>query len=226
MTLKVLHTSDIHGKYKRILKSGLDFDVWLDTGDWFDNVGRVHKTGGMIIPEVEARQQQRWLGWKQLGRRITEWLDGRPVILLPGNHDFISLAGHLRSVGCPNVHAITPDGVEVAGLKWAGFREIPRIADEWMGEVEEPSFAPLIQQTLSSKPDVLVTHAPPAGILDDAGVSGYGINPLTTALADQPHDIKWHFFGHEHADGGKQVEEMGIKFHNGAAHVLVHELGV
>lgn len=224
MSLRVLHTSDLHGKYKRFLQSDLDFDVWLDTGDWFDNIGRSAKTGGRIVPALEARQQARWLQWKQLCPRIRDWLKGRPVILLPGNHDFLSLANALQQSGCPEVHSITPDGVQVAGLTWAGFRQIPRIAWEWEGEIEEADFEPLIQQTLACAPDVLVTHAPAGGILDDHGSRGYGIQPLTSALAYQPHRVRWHFFGHEHACGGRQVEEMGIRFFNGACHVLVHEI--
>ena len=42
--MRVLHTSDLHGKYKRLLAFDEPFDVWVDTGDFFDNVGRAPKT--------------------------------------------------------------------------------------------------------------------------------------------------------------------------------------
>ena len=38
--MRVLHTSDLHGKYKRLLAVEEPFDVWVDTGDFFHNVGR------------------------------------------------------------------------------------------------------------------------------------------------------------------------------------------
>lgn len=228
--LKVLHSSDLHGKYKALLKAHKDseFDVWLDTGDFFPNVGRVPKTGNMILDVAERAHQSRWWGWKMLGARFTEWLDGRPAIIMPGNHDFISLYAALLNAGA-DAHLVTPAGVEVAGLKWAGFREIIQAnADpEWMGEVgpqdEDRVFRELTEQTFASNPDVLVTHAPPNGILNPQG-EDYGIKDLTRSLAYQPHQIKAHFFGHDHWSGGEQAEEMGVLFFNGAKHALIHEL--
>jgi hypothetical protein len=42
MSLLILHSSDLHGQYKLLLEghANTDFDVWVDTGDFFDNKGR------------------------------------------------------------------------------------------------------------------------------------------------------------------------------------------
>jgi len=224
MTLRVLHSSDLHGKYKRLLKGmkEAEFDVWLDTGDFFDNIGRVQKTGGQIIREMELTKQSKWWGWKMLGARFAEWLAGRPAIIMPGNHDFLSLHHQLLRAGVDS-HLVTPEGIEVAGLRWAGFRNIPHMEDEWEGETWDGEFEPLIETTLASGPDVLVTHAPPNGILNPQE-EDYGIPGLVNHLAYHPHQIRWHFFGHDHKMGGQRANEMGIRFFNGAQHTLVHEI--
>ena len=221
--MKVLHSSDIHGNYKWLLKKhkDTDFDVWLDTGDFFPNVGRVQKTGYTIDRGAEYSYQGRWWGWKQLASRFTEWLDGRPVVTCPGNHDFINLAIRLEQVSCPNVHDITTKGVTVLGRKWAGFRHIPLMVNEWEGETS--NFSGLVEKTFKGRPDILVTHAPPEGILNAQGPV-YGIPALTSALFGPDSTVKHHFFGHDHYGGGMDVEEGGIHFYNGACEVRLHTI--
>jgi len=223
--LRVLHSSDLHGKYKRLLKGmkDADFQVWVDTGDFYDNIGRTNKTNYRIIPEMERVQQSRWWGWKMLGSRMAEWLDGRPAIIVPGNHDFINLHHYLKRAGADS-HLVTPKGVEVAGLRWAGFRNVLHMVDEWEGETFEPDFDQIVAETMASDPDVLVTHSPPSGILNPQECD-YGIRAVTHHLSYLPHRVRWHFFGHDHDGGGQQIEQLGIRFINGALHTLIHEVG-
>lgn len=217
--MKVLHSSDLHGNYKRLLvdHAESDFDVWLDTGDFFDNFGR--KRTGRIEPVRELQYQTKWLGWTGLLGRFTTWLRGRPALIMPGNHDFISLAPRLKAAGA-NAQAIPLEGTHLLGMKWAGFREIPYIDGEWAGE--EVDFTTQIEGVLASSPDILVTHGPPGGILDDE--EGYGCPALTSALMYQAHNIRFHFFGHVHRDGGKTEEALGIRFVNGATKARIHNL--
>lgn len=219
--MKVLHSSDLHGRYKYLLEhpAGTEFDVWLDTGDFCDNAGR-SAGGGRINAEVERRYQARWLDrYKDLPRRLVAWLRGRPALVMPGNHDFVSLDVYLRRAGA-NVLRVTTAGVECLGWRWAGFREVPWIDGEWEGE--QHGFKRQLEETWAADPDVLVTHGPPGGILDEA--MGYGNPELTNRLAYYPHNIRAHFFGHTHANGGEDVEEMGVHFYNGACTTKLHEL--
>lgn len=227
--LRVLHTSDLHGVYKPLL--AVDpalFDVWLDTGDFLPTHGRTLRTGMTILPEVERKQQSKWLGYRFLPARIAEWLGGKPAIVLGGNHDFISLYGSLQHAKV-NVHLVTPAGVTVCGLKWAGFCEVHQVnaEKEWVGEVPRSDanmvFRGLIEQTLASDPDILVTHSPPGGILCPRG-EDYGIDELTQALTYRPHAVRMHFFGHDHKGGGQTVDLMGIRFVNGANHMRIHTI--
>ena len=72
----------------------------------------------------------------------------------------------------------------------------------------------------------LVTHTPPAGILDTDthGEKGYGITALTSALCYTEHNITHHFFGHAHGSGGKTQELFGVQFINGAQSFRLHEV--
>lgn len=119
-----------------------------------------------------------------------------------------------------DAHLVTTAGVNILGLRWAGYREIPRIDDEWVGE--EVDFSRVIDETWAANPDILVTHGPPGGILDEE--RGYGCPALTTALTYRPHRVRHHFFGHTHVCGGQMTAEMGIRFYNGACMARVHEI--
>ena len=212
--VRVLHTSDLHGKIDAVLNSAIEFDLWVDTGDFFPNESRGTRS-------IEVAFQTQWLSDENLPERIASWLNGRPMISVGGNHDFVSLADALRGAGV-DAHEITPEGVEDAGLTWAGFREVPWMMGEWNGETHD--FNEVVGATFQSSPDVLVTHAPPAGVLDTCPDHGGGVSALMTALCWQDHEVKAHFFGHIHEFGGQTVNKMCVMFVNGAGHAVVHNL--
>lgn len=216
--MKILHSSDLHGSYKRLIveHATTGFDLWLDTGDLLPNFGR--KRSGRIEAELEVSHQNKWLVYKNLIPRLAEWLRGRPAVLLPGNHDFLRLAPRLRAAGA-SAFEVGPDGIDVAGIRWAGFREVPFIKGEWPGERED--FASLIARTQLASPRVLVTHAPPSGMLDE---EGGGVPGLIESLDSRPHGIHAHFFGHVHREGGNCRERGGVRFVNGATFARVHEI--
>ena len=212
--MKILHTSDLHGNFKAVTNFEGDFDVWIDTGDFFPN-----KTRGDRAEEV--RYQNRWLHNKSVAKRIVDFLDGRPAVTIGGNHDYISLAEALVNHG-GDAYEVSPGGVEVAGVRYAGFRQVPYMMGEWNGEVHGDEFAPIVGEVFAFNPDIILTHAPPAGILDDCPAHGGGVGALMTALCYQPHSIVAHFFGHIHEFGGQSVSEMGVTFANGAGKAVVH----
>lgn len=215
--MRVGHFSDLHGRYKvldQILDSDLP-DVWLSTGDFFPN-----KTRGEL--SVETRWQTNWWGHKSPS--VVSRLRGRPILVVDGNHDFVNLASLLRRDGVQAL-GITPDGLDWGGLRWAGFREIPYIEGTWMGEETQRGLTPLAYRALASGPDVLVTHAPPRGVLDE-GEEGYGVDALAEFLPDPRirGKVRHHFFGHVHATGGQDQEKWGIQFHNSATCLRIIEI--
>lgn len=214
--LRILHTSDLHGAFEPLFANEVEFDVWLDTGDFLPNYGRAAHTGHRIDAELERRHQQQWLEAADLPARLHAWLDGRPALLVPGNHDFISLVAALQAAGV-EAQEITTAGIHVCGHTWAGFREVPWMAGEWVGERD--NLATLVDAAFASHPDILATHAPPAGILDSPGC--FGVPELTTALIGRDHHIRAHFFGHEHDDGGRWLQVGRTLCVNGAAALVV-----
>lgn len=208
--LRILHTSDLHGhryNYKALLRVDAPFDVWVDTGDFFPTYGR--RGANSIDPRQEHRHQSSWAAYRSLGQRLVDWLDGRPLISTPGNHDFISLVTLVRRFG-GEAHRSTPEGIEVAGKTWAGFREIQWISGEWPGEISD--FSDLVSRTMDADPHILVTHSPPLGMLDTEPGYEYGIKGLLLALMFRPNRVRAHFFGHAHKCGGIQQTEMDILF--------------
>jgi len=215
--LNVLHSSDLHGDWKDVLRFR-NFDVWIDSGDFFPN-----KTRG--TPE-EKRYQTRWFANKGVGERLTEWLAGRPLISVSGNHDYVSLTKLMREAGA-RAYQATPKGVEVDGVEYAGFRQVPYIFGEWAGETHQGDFRSLVDEVFDVPPDILVTHAGPADILSGGDRYHGGINSLASALAWQPHTIQAHFFGHDHEFGSQTREEVGVIFSNSATKPkIVHIAGL
>jgi hypothetical protein len=203
--LRVLHSSDLHGNLSTLLAEAGPFDLWLDTGDFFPN-----EAAGEVTVEAarERRFQRRWLR-EQVPTLVT-WLAGRPALLMPGNHDYIELSEVLVDAGA-DARRIVPSGVDCAGLRWAGFREVKWMDGRWNGECQD--FSEPIAATFSRALDVLVTHAPPEGVLDSE--LDFGIPALTTALRAS-RGIRAHFFGHDHRRGGEWVDAWGMRFFNGA----------
>jgi calcineurin-like phosphoesterase family protein len=123
-------------------------------------------------------------------RRDIDWLSSLPhrhKLLVLGNHDLILRRNQhlLGSITLLADTGITIDGVSFYGLDW-GSSVVP------------------------ANVDVLISHAPPFGILD--GPSRIGSKELRMAvLKAQP---KVHVFGHEHAHG--HVQLGSTHFYNAA----------
>tara|TARA_Y100000310_G_scaffold194428_2_gene194411 strand:+ start:5882 stop:6559 length:678 start_codon:yes stop_codon:yes gene_type:complete len=224
MTIRIAHCSDTHGSPSTVRQvASLDVDLILLTGDCISNLGRVQRTGGLISPKHEIRYQESW--FRKQAKKWAKDIGDRPVISVRGNHDFICPSYWLRHYGV-TVHVIDDNNpsVELFGKTWAGFRHVPEMGGEWCGERKD--FDDVIEAAFACNPDILVTHAPPAGILEcgDGGHDLRGIPALATALAYRPHNITHHFFGHAHSEGCEVVTEMGIYFANGAGGCHVHTI--
>lgn len=206
--MRILHSSDLHGLWDFLFQFE-DFDIWIDSGDFFPN-----QTRGDL--SVEVPFQRACLA--EYADRIKAWLGDRPLISVPGNHDFIDLVDELNPA---DGYDLTRGPVEIGGETFAGFREIPYIAGEWAGEVHD--FQDVIDRTFDADPTILVTHTPPSQILDYSGHS-YGCSALTGALSFRRHRIRHHFFGHIHQCGGMDEVQMGVHFYNGATYIRCIEI--
>jgi len=214
----IAHASDTHSRHDILLElqdfDGLDLIIL--SGDMLPNA---YLNQDESVDAQEIRYQTKW--FRDVAPKWVAAARGVPFLCVAGNHDYIDIVPWLRHFGA-EAYGITDKNpsVELLGKRFAGFRQINWIVGEWQGE--EHDLAPFVDKAFDCDPDILVTHAPPAGILDT--VAGYGVRPLTAALQYRPHRITHHFFGHCHADGGKVAEEMGIKFINGAGKLRIHEV--
>jgi Icc-related predicted phosphoesterase len=187
--MNLAHFSDLHGRLELIDIQRLPArpDYWVSTGDFFPN-----QTYGNRA--VEVAFQTAW--FHQNADEIFARLAGIPVVVVDG----------------------TPAGADLGpGVRVAGFRHIPYIQGRWAGEIQQADFVPMIRRALNSGANVLVTHAPPAGILDGGG-DGFGIRPLTSMLMYPElgdHTVTHHLFGHIHEAYGS-AEVCGIRFFNSA----------
>jgi Icc-related predicted phosphoesterase len=209
--MRIFHFSDVHGEIDWLgLADFSGIDLIISTGDFFPNCSR-----GNVSKEIGF--QTSW--WNRNRDFVAGVFGSIPILVVNGNHDYICLAENLNNVGC-SATLVTPDGVIVSGTRFSGFREIPYIAGEWNGEKTESELSRIVTRTFDSDPEILVTHCPPAGILDQVGgYGGRGISigscSLLDALSYRDHRIRAHLFGHNHNQPGT-IEHMGIRFHNNA----------
>lgn len=204
--ITVCHSSDQHGNMSRIADAyKFGIELYVLTGDFFPNVGRP------IQPVIEKRYQQQWIA-----NNIKDFVyitKGRPIICVDGNHDFACLADELNFHGVPNVHKIELGKViNMFGLVWAGYPNIPYIYAEWNHETLIPEMEKVVNQTLSLDPDILVTHPPAQGFLS----GGYGCFVLANKLMYTEHKVRWHMMGHVHAAHSINEKDFNWKVSNAA----------
>jgi Icc-related predicted phosphoesterase len=216
MGIRIGHFSDLHSNIIPLLEySGPLPDLWVSTGDFLPNISRGDRA-------VDVPVQTEWL--EKVIPDLREAFGQRPVLCQEGNHDHISIAPIFQQNGILafQVHK-EKRTINVAGKDWtyAGFREIPYIVGEWEGEADDATMREIVRNVMVENPDLLICHAPPAGILDNRysnskhGVFGYGIQHLTSSLMYQEHQIQCVMFGHIHNDHGGQTHQ-GITFSNAA----------
>ena len=204
-----LHFSDTHGRH--FWKHPLDSSVSavVHTGDLFPN------KDNEPIAEAEQAFQEAWLA--ERSDDIRRWLEGRPLLYVSGNHDFTEL-----ETGIPNAIRIQKEGDYHFGLRWAGFSEIPFIKGRWAGETTEEELQCIIDDVLSKNIDILLTHAPPHGVLDTGIFDHKDIQYGIPKLADRVYkaQVRVHCFGHVHVSAPSITYRNGTLFINGASKPL------
>lgn len=146
-------------------------------------------------------------------RGEVEWLKSLPfrhVVLIAGNHDVAlgnlcekKLEAQTRKLLFSGVHYLRDSGVTLDGVKFWGTPWIPPYAGAFnLPEVELASkWAEIPADT-----DVLITHGPPAGVLDG------GAGSVSLAKTVRRIHPQIHCFGHVHEGRGERSN--GIRFFN------------
>jgi len=176
--LTLVCVSDTHGRHRDLaVPPG---DVFLFAGD-LSNHGQPHD-----VTEFDA-----WLGT----------LPHPHKVVICGNHDFHferDPADARRRI--TNAFYLQDSGVEIAGLKVWGSPWQPRFFD-WAFNLDR---GPDLAAKWALIPDdtaVLITHGPPAGILDKPR-SGGAVGCVDLLYRVEELKPKLHLFGHIHEAAG------------------------
>lgn len=192
---RIVCISDTHGLHDRVVVP--DGDILIHAGDC-TNVGIPTELVGFL----------RWFAA----------LPHRNKILIAGNHDWVfektpMAAGTLLRKHAPSIHYLNDSGAEIDHLKIWGSPVQPAFY-EWAYNRQRGQEIRAHRDLIPADIDVLVTHGPPANILDlTASGQRAGCVDLTHAIARLPR-LRLSVFGHLHHEGGRQQESNGVVYVN------------
>lgn len=200
--MRIVAISDTHNRHKQIEIPPCD--ILISAGDW--------SFQGM---HSETESFAKWLNKQEAGY----------IVVVPGNHErtFEKMLPESRkwiTDNCPAAHLLIDESVVIEGFKIHGSPVQPWFHN-WAWNRER---GPDIKKHWDMIPDdtnVLITHGPPAGILDIV----YQVDGVTPRERVGCHDLyekvmslkdlKHHIFGHIHCSYGHQ-EHNGKHFWNAA----------
>ncbi len=147
-------------------------------------------------------------GTEEEVKDFIEWFCGLPYshkIFIAGNHDNCLCGAKIE--GLPNnVHYLCNEGITIDGIKFYG---VPMFLEDDL----EGNFPELFSR-IPDDTDVLLTHQPPLGILDEQDGINYGDNHLYKRVMDvRP---KYHLFGHLHHTEETYKVFRKVRFSNAA----------
>lgn len=250
--MRILHLSDWHTvaeSFARTLENETrdlpDPDLVLVTGDMIKNTSAVRRIwadpyDNKARAEEAQFQRQEWL-WMvpHLERRF----EGVDILAVPGNHDFCDygVAGRVQSFDAVGDGSCS---VVWKGIRIHGFRGTPAHRGHWTHEYSNEAFAAAISY-LHPDTQILVTHAPPFGILDDVHDSENAeVNctlPVDMQIRVEPMNIgsqalrdwvdihpnlKLHVFGHVHEQGGRIRTVNNTLYSNASGTVNLIEVAI
>ena len=125
-------------------------------------------------------------------------------ILISGNHDFFFEKNKkdLKSMIPNNIIYLENEGISIKGLHIWGSPHTPGNGN-WAFNLERGRGIRIKWNLIPANTDILVTHTPPYGILDESKTyRNIGCEELLKKIVDiKP---KLHLFGHVHDDYGKK----------------------
>ena len=186
--MTILHISDTHGFHEQLSCLPIT-DIIVHTGDF--------TFGGS---ESEASDFMKWFGN----------LPHKHKIFIAGNHDMCMFRKEDIKELPKDVHYLCNSSVEIDGIKFYGM-------PLFMENVMDGTYNKLIN-SIPDDVNVLLTHQPPYGILDEGEYHGqqdyhYGDYHLYAKVLDIKPRL--HLFGHNHNVYGR-TERFGITFSNAA----------
>jgi Icc-related predicted phosphoesterase len=158
-----------------------------------------------------------------------EWLEEQParhIVTIPGNHELYmenQLAHYREEIKRrhPAIHLLVEESVEIEGVKIYGSPITPEFHN-WAWNRKRGIEIGRHWQMIPDDVQILVTHGPPYGILDQTYYVD-GVTPreragcwdLAAAIKTRLFDLKLHVFGHIHSGSGVLMQD-GVTYVNAA----------
>jgi Icc-related predicted phosphoesterase len=180
--MKLIIISDTHGEQEKL--GTLSGDVLIHCGDMFNMFGS---------DDDDFDRMDAWFGKQQFDL----------IVCVGGNHDF-ELEKRSLYTDKPFKNAVYLEGtsLEYQGLIIHGAPWVPELRGQAFFKEESE-----LRNCWSAIPkgvDILITHTPPAGILDvSSGGLKLGCEHLSAELKAKAPSL--HCFGHVHASSGVHV---------------------
>jgi Icc-related predicted phosphoesterase len=194
--MKIVCLSDTHNCNEHLTVP--DGDILIHAGD---------ATIQGSVPEIEA---------------FNEWFANLPhkhKVFVAGNHDWLFEINNLyaRKHLSDKIVYLQDSSTEIEGLKIYGSPWQPRFFD-WAFNLMRGAELAEKWKLIPNDTDILITHGPPNGILDEVPrkffVENTGCEELLKKVEElSKHKLKLHIFGHIHCGYG-QTEKFGVKFVN------------
>ena len=201
--LKFWLISDTHGQHESlIVPQGIDGIIHSGDGGTYKNPHRCKE-------DMES---------------CLTWLDAIPVkykLYVPGNHDTALEKELIDLSKYPTVHVVEHGVIELAGLKIFGSAWTP-----WFFEWAYNATPPMLERLWNDIPkdvDIVVTHGPAFGILDQCHD---GKKAGCELLLKKLQEVKprFHICGHIHEEGGKKIKVGRTTFINASVLDLTYSM--
>jgi Icc-related predicted phosphoesterase len=180
-----------------------NFDCIVDSGDILPDAPNGEKE--------KAKWQFQWL--EEHIEDYKQWLDEKPFLFTQGNHDHANsweMEGLLNSNGI-EAYCLHDKIVNHKSVNFYGFPYVNTINGNYAYETDSLQMIHKVDQmvrdiNLRAYVDVIVAHAPPAGILDYSfrNKEAYGIKAMTDAFSykiDKNRRPRLYCCGHVHQQG-------------------------
>ncbi|MBD3612812.1 MAG: metallophosphoesterase [Hydrogenovibrio crunogenus] len=212
--MKIAHISDTHGCQPNLLWSPTCSNQAQATG--LDLL--INKFGDIDVLVHSGDFMAHSLCENEL-KNFIEWFDSLPFkhkILVPGNHDILceefQNKPEQRDKFFPKgMHLLINESVEIDGIKFWGSPYTPWFHD-WGFQLHQHE-AETLWPKIPDDVDVLITHGPAKGILDDLyaenkedpRISSVGC-PFLLKRINELDTLKAHLFGHIHGGYGRSEQ--------------------
>lgn len=179
--MRLVITSDTHGRHG-LISDLPDGDVFVHAGDFMNS--------GLFPQEIHS---------------FNRWLDEQPIrprVVCGGNHDrlFQSMPEFAREC-LTNAIYLENTGVTIDGVSFWGSPYTPEFFN-WAFMYRRGPEANRYWDQIPEGLDVLITHGPPQGILDQIMPGGEHLGCVELLQAVQARKPKVHIFGHIHGGAG------------------------